>query len=102
MSPEERKQKGRSGTTASSMGKGKKAQWSKRAAPKGNGNVHGRVDYTQRSGDIYGVQRIRLQGNEDREEQRTGRYSCAIYGVEVAKRHGIREIKKQNVEGQKR
>ena len=68
MSPEKRKQKGRSGTTASSMGKGEKAQWSKGAAPKGSSNMHGRVDHTQRSGDVRGVQRMRLQGDEDRRE----------------------------------
>jgi len=54
------------------MGKGEKAQWSKGAAPKGSGNVHGRVDYTQRSSNIYGVQRMQLQGDKDRGEQRTG------------------------------
>ena len=67
MPPEERKeQKERGSTTTSSMGKGEKAQWGEGTAPKGSSNVHGRVDYTQRSGDVYGVQRMRLQGNEDR------------------------------------
>jgi len=52
----------------SSMGKGEKAQQSKGATPKGSSNVHGRVDYTQRSGDIHGVQRMQLQGDEDGRE----------------------------------
>ena len=56
MSLEERKeQKERGGTTTGSMGKGKKAQWSKGTAPKRSSGVHGGVDYTQRSGDIHGV-----------------------------------------------
>ena len=72
MPPEERKEEGRSSTTMSSMEEGEEAQWCKRIAPKGSSNMHGRVDYTQRSGDIYGVQRMQLQGDEDRGEQRTG------------------------------
>ena len=68
----ERTKERRSDTTAKGMGEGKGAQWSEGAAPKGSGNVHRGVDYTQRSGDICGVQRMRLQGDEDREEQRTG------------------------------
>jgi len=56
MSLEERKeQKERGGTTTGSMGKGKKAQWSKGTAPKRSSGVHGGVDYTQRSGDVRGV-----------------------------------------------
>jgi len=44
-----------SGTTARSMGEGERTQWSEGAASKGSGNVYGRVDHTQRSGDFCGV-----------------------------------------------
>jgi len=37
------------------MGEGEKAQQGEGTAPKGSSNVHGRVDYTQRSGDVCGV-----------------------------------------------
>jgi len=40
------------------MGEGEGAQWSKGATSKESGNVYGGVDYTQRSGDICGVQRV--------------------------------------------
>ena len=54
----EKKSRRGSSTAVSSIGEGEEAQWSKGAAPKGNGNVHGGVDHTQRSGDICGVQRM--------------------------------------------
>ena len=55
VSTEERKEKGRSGTTMSSIGEGKEVQWCKRTVPKGSSNVHRGVDHTKRSGNIYGV-----------------------------------------------
>ena len=55
VSTEERKEKGRSGTTMSSIGEGKEVQWCKRTVPKGSSNVHRGVDHTKRSGNICGV-----------------------------------------------
>ena len=56
MSPEEREeQKERGSTTTGNVEEGKRAQWSKGTAPKRSSDVHGGVDYTQRSGDVRGV-----------------------------------------------
>ena len=60
MPTKETKEKRGSGTATRGMGEGEEAQWREGAAFKGSGNVHGRVDYTQRSGNVYGVQRMRL------------------------------------------
>ena len=53
---EERKEERRSSTTARCIGESEKAQWSKGAAPKGSGNVHGRMDDEEGGGNLCGMQ----------------------------------------------
>ena len=58
VSQEERKQKGRSGTTKRSMGEGERAQQSEGTAPKGSSNEHGGMDNKERSGNLCGVSQM--------------------------------------------
>jgi len=47
-----------SSTTTRSMREGEGTQWSEGAVPKGSSDVYRRIDDTQRSSDLCGVQRM--------------------------------------------